>query len=380
MYNVQIPVNINFINHLNHTTAMIAVENLVLDPGAYYKIFMQPGLADITPDFNGVYTGMFNDFTVFPKVSLARGQALVDVFTNTSILQRKDRSCKLNWTTLGTSDARRLTVAELYGATAQCFEQFYDGDFKDFRDSAPQFLSFIVNRFKKLIWKDLATNSYFGDITRIGDNVNDNILGEISWNKYDGVVAKINKYANSGILPASQMGPGGALPSGPMDPTTAYDCLKAMFDAQNDLMTGIEDLDLAFYIDYRWAHAYMRYLVAAGTQTVNAVNYIQNGIPVLDFEGVPIFVNRLWNPVLRKLNKVGGSPTEAHMGILTIRKNLVFGTDNTYGGGPLLNQAFEVYYDWHDRQWKVVMDMVAGTEIIAPQHIVFNITNMGTYS
>jgi len=143
---------------------------------------------------------------------------------------------------------------------------------------------------------------------------------------------------------------------------------------------AMEDLDLGFYIDYRWAHAYSRYLTGAGVQTVKAIDYIQNGVPVMDFEGIPIFVNRLWNPVLRKLNKVSGTLTEAHMGILTIRKNLCFGTDKNYGGGPLLNQAFEVYYDWHDRQWKVVMDLVAGTEIIAPQHVVFNITNMSAYS
>lgn len=356
------------------------IENLVLNPAAFYKLIMQPAFADLTPDYNGTYTGMFEDFTVFPQVSLAHGQRLIDVFTNTSILQRKDRSCKTNWTALGTSDNRLLTVAELYGATEQCFEQFYDGDFKDFRDTAPKFLSFIVERFKKLIWKDVMTNSYFGDTGRLDDNVADAIIGPISWNKYDGIVKKIANYINLGTIPAAQSTALGALPSGAMTPTQAYNALGAMFDAQNDLMQGLENLDMAFYIDYKWAHQYSRYLIAQGSGTVKSIDYIQNGVPVMSYEGIPIFVNRAWNPVLRKLNKVAGTPTEAHMGILTIRKNFCFGTDQTYGGGPLLDKAFEVYYDDHDRQWKTRMDLVAGTEIIAPQHVVFNITNLAAYA
>ena len=361
---------------------MINIESLVLQPETFFKKILQPGLADLVPDYNGVFTGMFEDFTVFPDVSLARGQRMIDVFTNTNVLQRKDRSCKTNWTQIGTSDNRLLTVAELYGATEMCFEQFYDGDFKDFRDDAPKFLKFIVNRFKKLIWKDIATNAYFGDVNRLDDNVADNIIGGISWNKFDGIVKKIANYYNggAGILPAAQMFPGGALPSGAMTPTQAYNALAAMFDAQNDLMLGLEDLDMAFYIDYKWAHQYSRYLTSVGSGTVKAIDYIQNGVPVMNFEGIPIFVNRLWNPALRKMNKVAGTPTEAHMGILTIRKNLCFGTSKSYGGGPLLDTAFEVYWDNHDRQWKIRMDMVAGTEIIAPQHIVFNMTNIATYA
>jgi hypothetical protein len=359
---------------------MLNIEKIVLQPDTFFQKILQPGLADLVPEYNGTFTGMFNDFTVFPRVSLARGQRLIDVFTNTNVLQRKDRSCKTNWTTIGTSDNRLLTVAELYGATEQCFEQFYDGDFKDFRSDAPKFLAYIIDRFKKIIHKDIATNAYFGDVTRLDDNVADQFVGPVSWNKFDGIFTKIANYANLGTIPASQVSPGGALVSGAMTPTQAYNALAAMFDAQNDLMLGIEDMDMAFYIDYKWAHAYSRYLIAQGVETVKAIDYIQNGVPVLSFEGIPVFVNRLWNPVLKKLNKVSGTPTEAHAGILTIRKNLCFGTDNTYGGGPMLDSAFEVYWDDHDRQWKIRMDMVAGTEIIAPQHTVFNMTNIATYA
>jgi len=356
------------------------IENLVLSPETFYRMILQPGLSDIMPDFNGTYTGMFNDFTVFPEVSLARGQRLIDVFTNGNVLQRKDRSCNINWKQFGTSGNRLLTVSELYGATAQCFESFYAGDFRDFRDSAEKFLGIIVERFKKAVWRDLVTNSYFGDVSRVNDNIVDPIVGTVAWNQYDGLVKKTANYIGSGVIPAAQSTGLGSLPSGAMSPTDAYNALKAMYDAQNDVMLGIEDMDMAYYIDFKWAHAYSRYLTESGVETVKAIDYIQNGVPVLAFEGIPVFVNRAWNPVLRKLNKVGGTPTEAHMGYLTIRKNFCFGTDRTYGGGPLLNKAFEVYFDEHDRQWKVIMDLVAGTEIIAPQHVVFNITNIGTYS
>ena len=356
------------------------VESLILDPKTFYRLIMQPGLEDVVPDFTGIYPGLFGGFTVFPEVSLARGERIIDLYTRGNLLQRKDRSCNVNWQQFGTTSNRLITVTELYGASAQCFEEFYEGDFRDFRDNVQVFLDMMVKRFGKVIFRDLLSNTFFGDVNRANDNIADPIIGTVAWNQFDGLVKKVGNYIASGTIPAAQSTAMGALPSGAMSPLDAFNALKAMFDAQNDVMLGIDDRDIEIHIDYKWAHAYSRYLQQSGVGSVKAVDYIQNGVPVLGFEGIPIYVERSWNPVLRKLNKVSGTPTEAHMGYLTLRGNPCFGTNSSYGGGPLLDRAFEVYYDWHDRQWKVIMNLVAGAELMAPQLMVFNITNIGTYA
>ena len=358
------------------------IEALTLNPNYFFKTFLQPAMLDLVPEYSGVYTGMFEDFTVFPKVSLAKGAPLIDVFTNKSVLQRRDRSCNMNWKQIGTSSNRKLYVTELYGATSQCWEQFYDGDFKDFRDTAPQFLNIITERFRRMIWTDLAINSYFGDTTRPDDDVTDTILGNMNWNSYDGIQKKIINYINAGTIPSSQnlAQSGTYLPSGVMTPDQAYNALVAMYESRNDIMFGLDDMDLAFYIDKRWAYYYSQYLIQAGVNTVKAIDYIQDGVPVLNFQGIPIFVNKLWNPVLSHLNKTGGVPTEAHMGILTIRKNFCFGTDQDYGIGPMNDVGFRIWWDETNQQWRTLSGLVAGTELIAPQHTVYSCTQLATYT
>lgn len=345
--------------------AKLSMSPMILTPGMFYELIMQPAFADIAPDFNGTYNGLLSEFTVMPKVHLSLGQNLIDITRNQNILQRKDRSCNTNWKTIADSGARKIFVQELYGATKNCQEEFYAGCMKDFRTQAPRFQQMIVDIFRKAIGTDVMTNSYFGDVARADD-----AAGKLSWNKFDGIFTKIANYATDGTIPASQiLAP---LPSGEMTPTQAYDNLLAMELAQTDEMNEQEDLDKAYYIDYKWAYQYARYLEMTGVNTVKGVDYIQNGIPVLNFHGIPVFVERGWNRVLKALN----AGNIAHAGVLTLRKNFVFGTNDEYGGGAMLNQALRVWWSDDMEEWRQKAYLTGGTELIAPKQVIFGITNI----
>ena len=347
------------------------IQPIIMNPALYYALILQPTFADIAPDFNGSYEGLLGEFTIMPNVSMGLGQGLIDLTNNVGILQRKDRSCNTNWKTVGSTGNRRIYVSELYGAVKNCEEEFYDGCWKDYREGNETFKQFIIKFFGKAISTDLVTNAWFGDITRPDDTASG--VGW-SWNKFDGIIAKIAKYIGTGDIAAGQhftittTGAGGA-----MTPLDAYNNLKQLFESRSLLMQAMPDMNLGIYIDYQWAYQYGEYLKSIGVNTIFAIDYVQNGVPVFRYNGVPIFVENMWNPVLFALN----GAANAHMGILTLRRNFVFGTNKSYGGGPDLasKQALRVWFDEHDEVWKYKMHLVGGTEIIAPKQIVFATTS-----
>lgn len=350
------------------------VQPIMMNPALFYQLILQPTFADVAPAFNGSYEGLLQEFSIMPNVSLGLGQGLIDLTSNVGILQRKDRSCNTNWKTVGTTANRRIYVSELYGAVKNCEEEFYDGCWKDYREGNAQFKEFIVSFFNKAISTDIMTNAWFGDVARPDD------AGDIgwSWNKFDGIVAQIAKYITSGDIAAAQYftvtttGVGGA-----MTPTDAYNNLKKLFESRSQLMKAMPDLNLAIHLDYEWAYQYGEYLKSTGVNTIFAIDYIQNGVPVLRYNGVPIFVENIWNPVLYALN----ASATAHMGIMTIRRNFVFGTNKEYGGGPDLasKQALRVWFDEHDEVWKYKMHLVGGTQLIAPKQIVVGVTDTALF-
>lgn len=341
----------------------VKTTELTMEPGLFYELIVQPNLNDIAAGFNGSYLGGLQEFTIMPNVSLGLGQGLIDITRRRNILQRKDRSCNTNWSKVGSTGDRRVYVNELYGAVKNCQEEFYDGCWKDFRNQAPMFQQMITQIMQEALGIDMVTNAFFGDVKR-------EELADFSLNKYDGVVTKIGKYIDDGTIPAGQVL--AALPSGAMTPLQAYNNLKALVEGRSDIMKMQPPTEQGIYIDYEWGYQYAEYLKSTVMNTTNAINVIVNGIPVLNFDGIPIFIEPTWTPVLGVLN--GG--TMAHMGYLTIRRNMVFGTNKTYGGGPNNDQAYRIWYSNDEDVWKEKMHLVAGTEIIAPSQIVFGITNI----
>lgn len=335
-----------------------------INPQAFFDLVVQPSFADIKPG-DSMYPDTLHLFEIVDNVSLANGMSMIDVFQKQNFLKRKDRSCKTVWSTVGTTGSKRLTLTELYSATEFCQEEFYAGDIADLRHNPEIFRNITLDILTRGTRNDMLTNCYFGDVTRADD------ANKVwNWNSFDGVVRKITEYIADSTIPAGQVMT--ALPSGAITPTQAYNALKDAYDRRSDLMKTLPGFDLAFTVDLAFAEAYEEYLISTGIPSTSGPMLIQNGVPVMKFRGIPIYVETLWNPVLAALN--GG--TAAHMCILTINGNFVFGTDKKYGGGANLDQAVRVWYSDDDDVWKKKMHMTAGTQLRSPQHVVYGITNI----
>jgi len=345
---------------MNNTTNTGALR---ISSQGVYDLIIHPNFNHLADDYSGYYTGTLNEFTVMDNVSLSQGAPIADIFQLSNILQRKTASANTNWTQIGTTGTRRLFVNEMYGATKNCEEEFYDGAMKDFREQSPRFQDVMVDIFRKAISRDLAVNSYFGRVDRAADTA-----GKWSWNIYDGIFQKLNRYINEGTIASGQhytITQAGAA----ITPDEAYHALSVAYDAQTDLMQTLRDDEKAFYVDKRLAHAYMRYLTSKGNNTLAAVNYIQKGLPVLAFEGVPVFVEPFWSPVLTALN----SGNEAHAVILTLRGNFLFGTNKNYRKHSPM-QGLTVWFSEDFEEWRQKMYLVAGTEIALPELVVVGTT------
>lgn len=337
------------------------MEPLVVNSHALYELIVHPHFNDMMEGFTGYYNGTLGEFTVFNKVSLAKGTPIIDIFTKTNILQRKDASCKTNWKQVAKGSTRRITIDELYSAVEDCQEEFYVGCLKDFRNKNPKFREITLDFFKKITGMDIATNSYFGDVTRPENS-------EFSLNKYDGIVTKYQKY----ITGANEYSPqvGTAIPSG-VTPAQAFAVFNDAFKRRTRVMRGSMKTDLGFYADEDLAMALSDYYASIGENN-GQVGYYVNGIPTLRFKGVPIFVEETWNPILSELN--GDDP--AHLLIFTLRGNFIFGTNDEYGGGATMNQGLRIWWSEDDEVWRYKMHLAAGTEIASPQNTVISMTEL----
>ncbi|RYZ84157.1 MAG: hypothetical protein EOP04_18570, partial [Proteobacteria bacterium] len=167
------------------------MEPLIVNSHALYELIIHPHFNDMMANFTGYYSGTLNEFTVADEVSLGKGMPIIDIFTKTNILQRKDASCKTNWKQIAKGSTRRIYIDELYSAVEDCQEEFYTGCLKDFRNKNARFREITLDFFKKITGMDIATNSYFGDVTRLEN-------ATYSLNKFDGVFTKYQKYITAG--------------------------------------------------------------------------------------------------------------------------------------------------------------------------------------
>lgn len=337
---------------------------LSINNEAVYEIIIHPNFNTIAEDYTGSYRGTLSEFTIYDKVSLAKGTPIVDIFSKRNILQRKDRGCKLNWTKLAEVSARKITIDELYGATENCQEEFYQGCLKDFREHNDKFEEMIIDFFIEANRMDLASNSYFGDITRPSDPE-----GQWSWNIYDGIFTKYAKYIEEGgdLAPVVL----NAIPSGKIPGPVAYEIFKEAYEKQTYILQSESSANKAFYVDWDLANGLRNYYQQIGING-GIIGYIMNGIPSLMFEEIPVFVEPIWKPILTQLN--GG--VEAHALILTLRGNFIFGTAKNYGGGETLDEALRVWWSNDDEVWRYKMHLAAGTEIASPQNSVLALTEI----
>lgn len=333
----------------------------VISALAFHLAVIAPAFADLVPqDFPS--NGVLNEFTIMDNV--ATSAPIVDIKRHHNILQRRDASCDIIYKKVFGASTRKIYVDEIYGATQFCRNDFYQGDLKDWRAQDPLFGDKILPYFRGAIAVDIASNSYFGDTSRVA-------TGSESWstNVFDGIFKHIKTYIGAGIIPSSQTH---AITTNFLNNhQDAYDQLKEMVDSMPVLMRGaFTDSDLLLVIDADWAKAYERYLYETGADNGGYITDIQTGIKTLAFEGIPIQVNHLFKPIAFELN--GNQP--AHVGLLTVKGNFVFATDKDYGEGEDGKTALEVFYDQKEMQRYYRVFLKAGTQIALPEFVVVAMT------
>ncbi len=331
-------------------------EPLIVGSQAFYELLVHPHFADLIPD--GPYSGTLGEFTVMDDVVSKR--KIIDILGSRNILKRRDASCNIDFTPVAKGGLRTIEVETIYGATLQCDNEFYQGCFKDFISQHEKFRNYVLTFFEKAIKVDLDSNAYFGDITRPDDP-----SGLWNWNVFDGIFKKYKRYINSGVIPAARAI---TISTGTMTPLQAFNTLNYLFDNQEVLLKSMPPTMKSFYVSDALYYGYHKYLQQIGS--AYNIGLYTNGIPQLSFNGIPMFLEPTWSPVMTALN--GGK--ESHAAILTIRGNFVFATDKTYGEGPALNEALRIWYSDDDMVWKYAMFMKAGTEIALPEYSVIAMT------
>jgi hypothetical protein len=327
------------------------MERLIIDTQQYYTLMVKPHFADLNPV--GDVPGTPGSFTVMDDVSSKK--KIIDLLGGGNILERKDASCEIQYKPVAGLKPRTIEADKLYGGTKTCDEEFYTGCLEDFQSQSDKFLNFIIDWFGKIMKKDINSNAFFGNIERANDP-----NGVWSWNKFDGIFKWYGRYIADGTIAASQTT---NIASGALTPTDCFNILQWAFDAQTDIMASLPEGMKAFYVSRKIANGYWKFLKQTGG--ANNIGYYTNGSPMLEFEGIPVIIEPLWNPIMNTLN--GGA--EANACILTLRGNFTFATDKNYGvqnkDGKYVGMA--VWFNVDEQAWKVLSGMKAGTNIAYPE-------------
>jgi hypothetical protein len=332
---------------------MPAFKRIVITGPNFFELILKPNFGDLLKG-KDVRNGYFGEFLVMDDVSSER--KIIDIRRVKNILRRRDASCKTEFASIAKAGLRKISVTEIGGGIQLCEEELYQGCLRDWEAGKPEFVDNIIDYFKEAIATDLMTAMYFGD-TSLPMNTDQD---DFNVNVFDGVFTQYNKYVAAGIVKSGQTF---NIPAGTISANNAKLYLENLYSKQDSLMKVMLNSEKAFYIDQAWADAYEDYLIASGTGDSKSVNYVQDGIAVRAYKGIPIFVNPFFNPVLNQIVEDG-----AHFGFLTLRGNLVFATDKKYGTGPNRNQALVVWYDYDEDTWKYKTVLRAGTQVALPEH------------
>ncbi|SHK92644.1 hypothetical protein SAMN05444266_101612 [Chitinophaga jiangningensis] len=327
-----------------------------LDSLAFHELIIAPAFADLIPD-GSEFQGLLNEFTIMDNVVSKR--PIIDIRRVQNILQRRDASCDINYKKVAGASIRQISTDEVYGATAFCRNEFYQGDLKDFRNQDPAFEGNILPFFQGAMRTDIASNAYFGDIERVPP-----VNAQWSTNVFDGIFKWIKKYISAGAIPADQTL---QIPDGTdysADPEEAYNLIKSMFDRQPVRMDSFQDSQKAFYVSKEIARGYGNYLKLFGKEA-EGYTLLSNGIKTLSYDGIPVLVESIWSPIIQELKGSKG-----YAAVLTLRGNFVFGTDKKYGEGEDGTTALEVWYEKKEMQWYYRLFLKVGTQIALPEYIV----------
>lgn len=329
-----------------------------------YQFIVKPAFTDLvgTPGSMPM-DGWLNDFTVMDYVP--RRRPIIDVRPAYNILKNRSASCDLEYSKIMSFGVRQIETHDLYGAVEQCKREFYQGDLRDFEAQDQEtFGGKILPFFQNAIRIDLATNVWFGDMERTKTGTQ-----QFATTNVDGVFKWLATYTTDGTIPATQTvtAPVANLRSG-TGPLLAYQLLQSLVAAQSELLRAMPDETKRIYVDKAILDGYRIYVRSLGNPPETVRLYNNGAVELTAIDNIAIIPVAIWAPVLADLN----GDSLHHAAILTIDKNFVFATDNTYGEGPQ-NTALNVWYNYPQLSWMYQLFLRAGTQISVPELVVYAI-------
>lgn len=337
----------------------VTLQQFKVNPRTFHELIIMPQFGDVIDDATGgvIPSNEEGDWMIMDDVSVSR--PIIELFGGQNVLKRRDATCKLIYSPVGRLGNRLIRTEKLYAAVEDCIEEFYQGCYEDYeQENFDIFFANIMPILEKSVSVDIFSNKYFGDITRAAD-----VNGIWSWNKFDGIFTHIAGYVASGVIPAAQTFD---IASGILTPQQAHDYFEIAYNKQDFMMMNFDNDLKAFYVDSNMIESYWDWLVLAGNSSIAER---QTAVATLRYRGIEIRPKK-WNGILASLN----AGTESHAMILTLKGNFLYGADSKYGGGPKRNEAVRIWWSDDDGVWRRQIHLKAGTEIAAPQFMVFGMT------
>lgn len=340
-------------------------QTLVIDPKAFHEVMVMPHFGDVIGE-NGtvvIPSDEEGDWMVIDDVPHTR--PVIEIVGSKNLLKRRDTTCKIIRSSLGTVSARYIKTEKVYISAENCQQELYQGAFRDWESRSDVFREKAIEIIMKAFGTDSFTNKWFGKEGRAAN-------ADWSLNKYNGIWTWLNKYRADGVIPAAQTI---SIPVGEISEADAYGLMQDLIDNQDDILYHVDDSDKAIYVDKKLAKKVWRYLVSVGDAT--PAQKAQGTPSSFYIEDTEVRVKK-WNPVLKAIasDAAIATPQHTYAACLTLKGQFLYATDSKYGKGPNNDgPAMKVWYDEDDDVTRYEIHHKGGTELSAPKHSVIAMTN-----
>lgn len=341
----------------------ISTNGVSIQPLAMFEVIVHPAFTSLVGPGDGVMDGVLGDFNVIDNCPNRR--PIIDITPKFNIMQREDTSCEILYKRIGTTALRYVETTQMYGATQQCKHEFYQGALRDFHNNREVFEDKITPFFLNATRTDLATNCWFGDVTRT-----QTAAQTFSTTVFDGIWKWISVYSGN-LLPAAQIfTPATTDYRNPAHYVDAFNAIDAAWRAQSVLMRAYPNANKVIYCDEATLDGFTEYFKLLGTTSDVIVSWMEKDTKFMSYHGIPIVVVPLWEPVLNLDIYPVVANTYHHAVLLTIRGNFMFATDKTYSGDTEGDgSSLIIFYRQLNRSWYYQQFLLGGTQIFVPEFI-----------